>query len=54
MKTLRLILGDQLSLRISSLRDIDIARDVVLMVEVHDETTYVRHHQQIEYAFRLR
>ncbi len=46
MKTLRLVLGDQLSREIHSLRDIDRSRDVVLMVEVHDETTYVRHHKQ--------
>lgn len=46
MKTLRLILGDQLSRDISALRDINPARDVVLMVEVWDETTYVPHHKQ--------
>ena len=45
-KTLRLILGDQLSRKMSSLRDLDPDKDVVLMVEVHDETTYVRHHKQ--------
>jgi len=39
-------LGDQLSRSISALRDIDHTRDVVLMVEVNDETTYVRHHKQ--------
>jgi len=46
MKTLRLVLGDQLSRDISALRDIDPIRDVVLMVEVGPETTYVRHHKQ--------
>lgn len=46
IKTLRLVLGDQLSCSISALRDIDRARDVVLMAEVHEETTYVRHHRQ--------
>lgn len=46
MKTLRLILGDQLSRQISSLRDLDARSDIVLMVEVHDETVYVRHHRQ--------
>jgi len=46
MPTLRFILGDQLSRSISSLDGIDAASDVVLMVEVHDEATYVRHHQQ--------
>jgi deoxyribodipyrimidine photolyase-related protein len=44
--TLRFVLGDQLTHGLSSLRDIDPARDVVLMVEVHDEATYVRHHKQ--------
>jgi len=46
MTTLTLVLGDQLSRSLSALRDIDRDRDVVLMVEVHDETTYVRHHKQ--------
>lgn len=46
MKTLRLILGDQLSRTASALREIDPARDVVLMVEVREETAYVRHHKQ--------
>ena len=43
---LRLILGDQLSHNISSLSDIDINHDVVLMVEVQTETNYVPHHKQ--------
>ena len=45
---LRLVLGDQLSppQRLSSLRDVDPARDVVLMAEVAAELTYVRHHKQ--------
>lgn len=46
MKTLRLIFGDQLSRPLSALRGIDRARDVVLMVEVSEEATYVRHHKQ--------
>lgn len=46
MKTLRLILGDQLSHAISSLRDINHEQDIVLMVEVQDETCYVPHHKQ--------
>jgi deoxyribodipyrimidine photolyase-related protein len=46
MKTLRLVLGDQLCRTISALRDVDHTRDVVFMAEVHDETTYVRHHKQ--------
>ncbi|MGL4488830.1 MAG: cryptochrome/photolyase family protein [Rhizobiaceae bacterium] len=44
--TLRLILGDQLSRSISSLTDINVAEDTVLMVEVMAEATYVRHHKK--------
>ena len=40
------ILGDQLSPAMSSLEGADPAQDVVLMCEVADETTYVRHHKQ--------
>lgn len=40
------ILGDQLSHELASLRDIDPAAAVVLMMEVADETTYVRHHKR--------
>jgi deoxyribodipyrimidine photolyase-related protein len=43
---LRLILGDQLSESISSLSDIDREVDVVLMVEVMEEATYVPHHKK--------
>ncbi len=45
MAALRLILGDQLSRDISSLADIE-PDDVVLLVEVAEETQYVRHHKQ--------
>jgi deoxyribodipyrimidine photolyase-related protein len=44
MKTLRLILGDQLSPDISALDGFDRATDRVLMMEVHEEGTYVPHH----------
>jgi deoxyribodipyrimidine photolyase-related protein len=44
--TLRLVLGDQLSHSLSSLSDIDVGRDTVLMAEVSDEASYVRHHKQ--------
>src|SRR4051812_557217 len=44
--TLRLVLGDQLSDGLAGLTDLDPACDVVLMAEVHDEATYVRHHKQ--------
>ena len=45
---LRLVLGDQLSApdRLSSLRDLDPARDTILMAEVSSELTYVPHHKQ--------
>ncbi|MGY2051873.1 cryptochrome/photolyase family protein [Methylobacterium sp. JK268] len=46
MRALRLILGDQLHPRLATLTDLDRERDVVLMVEVAEETTYVRHHKQ--------
>lgn len=44
--TLRLVLGDQLSLGLSSLSDCDKAEDLVLMAEVSGEATYVRHHKK--------
>jgi deoxyribodipyrimidine photolyase-related protein len=43
--TLIPVLGDQLSLGLSSLKGSDQADSVVLMMEVADETTYVRHHK---------
>src|ERR1700760_52746 len=46
MTVLRFILGDQLTRSITALADIDPARDVVLMEEVAEEATYVRHHKQ--------
>jgi deoxyribodipyrimidine photolyase-related protein len=45
-KTLRFILGDQLSFDMSSLAGADRDDDVILMAEVHDETTYVPHHKK--------
>ncbi len=41
-----LILGDQLSLTMSSLSAADRETDVVLMAEVQEEATYVRHHKK--------
>jgi deoxyribodipyrimidine photolyase-related protein len=46
VKTLRLLLGDQLHRRIATLSDLDPETDIVLLVEVRDEATYVRHHKQ--------
>ena len=45
-KTLRFILGDQLSHNISSLKDIDPDKDIIFMCEVWDETRYVKHHKK--------
>ena len=43
---LRPVLGDQLTRGLASLADLDPARDVVLMAEVIEEATYVRHHKR--------
>ncbi|WP_020179234.1 cryptochrome/photolyase family protein [Methylopila sp. M107] len=43
---LRLVLGDQLTRGLASLKDIDPARDAVLMAEVMEEAAYVPHHKQ--------
>ncbi|QNE32124.1 cryptochrome/photolyase family protein [Sphingomonas sp. NBWT7] len=40
------VLGDQLSPTLASLCDVDQANAVVLMMEVWDEATYVRHHKK--------
>ena len=40
------ILGDQLSATLASLRDVDPATAIILMVEVADETRYVKHHKK--------
>ncbi len=46
MGVVRIILGDQLSFDISALAGLDPARDIVLMMEVLEENTYVWHHKQ--------
>ena len=46
MKTLRLVLGDQLSHTISSLDGCDKTHDIVLICEVMAEATYVKHHKK--------
>lgn len=43
---LRVVLGDQLTGSLSALADLEPARDIVLLMEVQDEATYVRHHKQ--------
>jgi len=46
VETLVLILGDQLTPRISSLRSADRTRTIVLIAEVTAEATYVPHHKR--------
>lgn len=46
MSVLRVVFGDQLSLDLTALTDLDPARDVVLMMEVAEEGNHVRHHKQ--------
>lgn len=46
MKALRLIMGNQLNREISALQDLGPEQDVVLMTEIWDEVTSVRHHKQ--------
>lgn len=45
-RNLIFILGDQLSPSLSSLNGFDPDRDIVLMCEVAEEATYVRHHKK--------
>jgi deoxyribodipyrimidine photolyase-related protein len=45
-QSLILILGDQLSFDLSSLRQADKTRDMILMAEVAEETTYAAHHKK--------
>ena len=52
MSTLRFIFADQLSRCLSALDGIDLRTDIILMVEVANETTYVPHHKQ-KIAFLL-
>ncbi|MFQ6553097.1 cryptochrome/photolyase family protein [Aestuariibius insulae] len=52
MVKLVLVLGDQLSSGLSALREADKSRDVVVMAEVADEASYVRHHpKKIAFIF---
>ena len=46
MTTLVPILGDQLTVDLASLRGLDPAATRILIAEVHDEATYVRHHKK--------
>ena len=52
MVRLVLVLGDQLTLSLSALREADRERDVVVMAEVGDEASYVPHHpKKIAFLF---
>jgi deoxyribodipyrimidine photolyase-related protein len=46
VSALRIVLGDQLTPALSALRDGDPTRDVVLIMEVAEEATHVRHHKK--------
>ena len=46
MPTLRLILADQLSHSLASLHDCDVSNDWVLIAEVREEASYVKHHKK--------
>ena len=46
MSSIRIILGDQLSESISSLKNYEPGADVILMCESYDEVTYVKHHKK--------
>ena len=45
MKTLRVLLGDQLSENITTLKDMA-ETDIILMAEVMDEASYAKHHKK--------
>lgn len=46
MATLRLVLGDQLSRSISSLENCNKESDIILICEVMEEASYVKHHKK--------
>jgi deoxyribodipyrimidine photolyase-related protein len=46
VRNLIILLGDQLSRNVASLRNADRERDLICMCEVDEETTYVAHHKQ--------
>ena len=46
MTVLRLVLGDQLSHKISSLQGLDKKSDIIMLCEVWQEASYVPHHQK--------
>ena len=46
MSSLRVIFADQLSTEISALKDCNKSKDLILMCEVMEEATYVKHHKK--------
>ncbi|MDP3372022.1 MAG: cryptochrome/photolyase family protein, partial [Candidatus Paracaedibacteraceae bacterium] len=46
MKALRIILWDHLSHDVSSLSDLDMQTDTILMCETVDDCTHVKHHKK--------
>ena len=46
MRSLRLILADQLSDTLATLRDSDPREDILMLCEVQEEATYVKHHKK--------
>ena len=46
MATLRLILGDQLTESLDIIQQADVKNDIILMAEVREEATYVKHHKK--------
>lgn len=46
MKTLRLVLGDQLTHSLASLHGMDKKNDIVMLCETMEEASYVKHHKQ--------
>ncbi|MBT8425094.1 MAG: cryptochrome/photolyase family protein, partial [Silicimonas sp.] len=52
MTRLILVLGDQLTETVAALREADKDADVVVLAEVTEEATYVRHHpKKIAFCF---
>ncbi len=52
MTRLVLVLGDQLTDRLSAMRKADKSTDVIVMAEAMEEATYVRHHaKKIAFIF---
>jgi len=46
VRNLIFVLGDQLTPTLSSLANADPQRDLVLLAELHDEATYIRHNKK--------